>query len=39
MCRLAPARDSNNPWLDAVSGRHGNASGVSFADGHSEIHK
>jgi prepilin-type N-terminal cleavage/methylation domain-containing protein/prepilin-type processing-associated H-X9-DG protein len=29
----------NNPWLDAVSGRHGNACGLSFADGHSEIHK
>ena len=32
-------RYSRNPWLDAVSGRHGNACGISFADGHSEIHK
>jgi prepilin-type N-terminal cleavage/methylation domain-containing protein/prepilin-type processing-associated H-X9-DG protein len=32
-------RYANNPWLDAVSGRHGNACGISFADGHSEIHK
>jgi len=32
-------RYNNNPWLDAVSGRHGNACGVSFADGHSVIHK
>jgi len=30
---------AGSPWLDAVSGRHGNACGVSFADGHSEIHK
>jgi prepilin-type processing-associated H-X9-DG protein len=30
---------SNNPWLDAPSGRHGNACGFSFADGHSEIRK
>ena len=26
-------------WLDTVSGRHGNATGFSFADGHAEIHK
>jgi prepilin-type processing-associated H-X9-DG protein len=26
-------------WLDAPSGRHGNATGLTFADGHSEIHK
>jgi prepilin-type N-terminal cleavage/methylation domain-containing protein/prepilin-type processing-associated H-X9-DG protein len=26
-------------WLDAPSGRHGNATGFSFADGHSEIHR
>jgi prepilin-type N-terminal cleavage/methylation domain-containing protein/prepilin-type processing-associated H-X9-DG protein len=32
-------RYNKNPWLDAVSGRHGNASGISFADGHAEIHK
>ena len=25
-------------WLDAPSGRHGNATGFTFADGHSEIH-
>jgi prepilin-type N-terminal cleavage/methylation domain-containing protein/prepilin-type processing-associated H-X9-DG protein len=30
---------SRNPWLDAPSGRHGNAGGFSFADGHSEVHK
>ena len=26
-------------WLDAPSGRHGNAAGMNFADGHSEIRK
>jgi prepilin-type N-terminal cleavage/methylation domain-containing protein/prepilin-type processing-associated H-X9-DG protein len=26
-------------WLDTPSGRHGNATGFAFADGHSEIHK
>jgi len=26
-------------WLDTVSGRHGNATGFAFADGHAEIHK
>ncbi len=26
-------------WVDAPSGRHGNAAGIVFADGHSEIHK
>ncbi|MEI2724607.1 MAG: prepilin-type N-terminal cleavage/methylation domain-containing protein [Verrucomicrobiota bacterium] len=26
-------------WLDAPSGRHGNATGFTFADGHAEIHK
>lgn len=30
---------NRNPWLDAPSGRHGNAGGFSFADGHSEIRK
>ncbi len=30
---------SNNRWLDAPSGRHGNACGFTFADGHSEIRK
>lgn len=29
----------NQDWLDVPSGRHGNATGLSFADGHSEIHK
>jgi prepilin-type N-terminal cleavage/methylation domain-containing protein/prepilin-type processing-associated H-X9-DG protein len=29
----------NNPWLDAPSGRHGNAAGFTFADGHAEIKK
>jgi prepilin-type N-terminal cleavage/methylation domain-containing protein/prepilin-type processing-associated H-X9-DG protein len=28
---------SNNPWLDAPSGRHGNAAGFTFADGHAEV--
>jgi len=32
-------RYSNNKWLDAPSGRHGNAAGFAFADGHAEIHK
>jgi prepilin-type processing-associated H-X9-DG protein len=32
-------RFNNNPWLDAPSGRHGNAGGFTFADGHSEIRK
>lgn len=26
-------------WLDAPSGRHGNATGFTFADGHAEIHR
>jgi prepilin-type N-terminal cleavage/methylation domain-containing protein/prepilin-type processing-associated H-X9-DG protein len=30
---------NRNKWLDAPSGRHGNAGGFVFADGHSEIHK
>ena len=30
---------NNNPWLDAPSGRHGNAAGFNFADGHGEVHK
>ncbi len=30
---------SGQGWLDCPSGRHGNATGMSFADGHSEIHK
>jgi len=29
----------NQSWLDAPSGRHGNACGATFADGHSEIIK
>jgi prepilin-type N-terminal cleavage/methylation domain-containing protein/prepilin-type processing-associated H-X9-DG protein len=29
----------DNRWLDAPSGRHGNATGFNFADGHAEIHK
>ena len=33
------SRYNNNSWLDAPSGRHGNAAGFAFADGHSEIHK
>jgi prepilin-type N-terminal cleavage/methylation domain-containing protein/prepilin-type processing-associated H-X9-DG protein len=30
---------SSQGWLDAPSGRHGNATGFAFADGHAEIHK
>jgi prepilin-type N-terminal cleavage/methylation domain-containing protein/prepilin-type processing-associated H-X9-DG protein len=30
---------TRNAWLDAVSGRHGNAGGVTYADGHSDIRK
>jgi len=30
-------RFNNNPWLDAPSGRHGDAAGFTFADGHSEV--
>jgi prepilin-type N-terminal cleavage/methylation domain-containing protein/prepilin-type processing-associated H-X9-DG protein len=29
----------NQKWLDAPSGRHGNAAGFTFADGHAEIKK
>ena len=29
----------NQAWLDSPSGRHGNATGFAFADGHAEIHK
>lgn len=32
-------RYNNNPWLDAPSGRHGNAAGFMFADGHGEIQR
>jgi prepilin-type N-terminal cleavage/methylation domain-containing protein/prepilin-type processing-associated H-X9-DG protein len=32
-------RYNQNKWLDAPSGRHGNAGGFTFADGHSEIRK
>ena len=30
---------SKNPWLDAPSGRHANAAGFTFADGHSSVQK
>lgn len=30
---------NRNIWLDAPSGRHGNAAGLCFADGHAEIRK
>jgi len=30
---------NNTPWLDAPSGRHGNAAGLTFADGHSATKK
>jgi prepilin-type processing-associated H-X9-DG protein len=29
---------NSSPWLDVPSGRHGNSTGFSFADGHAEIH-
>jgi prepilin-type N-terminal cleavage/methylation domain-containing protein/prepilin-type processing-associated H-X9-DG protein len=29
----------NQGWLDTPSGRHGNATGFSFTDGHAEVHK
>ena len=32
-------RYNQNKWLDAPSGRHNNAGGFGFADGHAEIHK
>ena len=42
-CHFDPFADltryNNSPWLDAPSGRHGNAAGFAFADGHSEVHK
>ena len=42
-CHFDPFADltrfSNNPWLDAPAGRHSNAAGFDFADGHAEIHK
>lgn len=34
-----PADYKGAPWLDAPSGRHGNAAGFTFADGHSEVKK
>ena len=36
---FANLKSYDNRWLDAPSGRHGNATGFAFADGHSEIHK
>jgi prepilin-type N-terminal cleavage/methylation domain-containing protein/prepilin-type processing-associated H-X9-DG protein len=30
---------ARNPWLDAPSGRHGNAGAFAFLDGHSEIRR
>jgi len=30
---------NGDQWCDAPSGRHGNSTGFTFADGHSEIHK
>ena len=32
-------KNDQSTWLDAPSGRHGNATGFTFADGHSEIHR
>jgi prepilin-type N-terminal cleavage/methylation domain-containing protein/prepilin-type processing-associated H-X9-DG protein len=38
-----PFRDlhqfGNQVWLDAPAGRHGNAAGLAYADGHSDIHR
>jgi prepilin-type processing-associated H-X9-DG protein len=38
-----PFRDlqqfGNQAWLDAPAGRHGNAAGLAYADGHSDIHR
>jgi prepilin-type N-terminal cleavage/methylation domain-containing protein/prepilin-type processing-associated H-X9-DG protein len=38
-----PFRDlhqfDNQPWLDAPAGRHGNAAGLAYADGHADIHR
>ncbi|MDX1952877.1 MAG: prepilin-type N-terminal cleavage/methylation domain-containing protein [Verrucomicrobiota bacterium] len=34
-----PNQAADTRWLDAPSGRHGDAAGVTFADGHSEIKK
>jgi prepilin-type processing-associated H-X9-DG protein len=31
--------NNSTRWLDAPAGRHGNAGGFSFADGHAEIHR
>jgi prepilin-type N-terminal cleavage/methylation domain-containing protein len=30
---------ANQRWLDAPAGRHGNAGGLGYADGHSDIHR
>jgi prepilin-type N-terminal cleavage/methylation domain-containing protein/prepilin-type processing-associated H-X9-DG protein len=30
---------NNQAWLDAPAGRHGNAAGLAYADGHSNIHR
>jgi prepilin-type N-terminal cleavage/methylation domain-containing protein/prepilin-type processing-associated H-X9-DG protein len=42
-CHFDPFVDlthyNNQSWLDVPSGRHGNAAGLAFADGHSEVHK
>jgi prepilin-type N-terminal cleavage/methylation domain-containing protein/prepilin-type processing-associated H-X9-DG protein len=32
-------RYGNQEWLNCPSGRHNNASGFAFADGHAEVHK
>ena len=30
---------TDQPWLDMPTGRHGNAAGIAYADGHAEIHR
>jgi prepilin-type N-terminal cleavage/methylation domain-containing protein/prepilin-type processing-associated H-X9-DG protein len=36
---FASLKKYDKRWLDAPSGRHGNATGFAFADGHSEVHR
>jgi prepilin-type processing-associated H-X9-DG protein len=39
MTGLSPNIPAIYRWLDLPAAYHGNAGGLSFADGHSEIHK
>ena len=36
---FAVRMDPNSGWIDFPATSHGGASGIAFADGHSEIHK